>query len=70
MDEPPLLDEFCRFCFDMQPKRVILAHLEEFGREAGDYWEDRHARQVIARWEQVAPQIPISAARMGECVVL
>ena len=70
MDEPPLLDEFCRFCFELQPKRVVLAHLEEFGRGADDYWEDRHVRQVISRWEQVAPQISISAARMGGSVIL
>lgn len=70
MGEPPLLEEFCRFCYDLQPKRVILTHLYEFGRDVEDAWEDRHARKVISRWEQIAPQIPISAIYMGECVIL
>jgi L-ascorbate metabolism protein UlaG (beta-lactamase superfamily) len=70
LDELPLLDDFCRFYLELQPKRVILAHLEEFGRAAEDYWDDRHARQVITRWGQVAPQIPIRTAHMGECINL
>ena len=70
LDEPPLLDKFCRFCTDSQASRIVLTHLEEFGREADDYWEARHARMVIAHLEQIAPQLPICAATMGECVSL
>jgi hypothetical protein len=70
MDEPPLLDQFCQFYFALQPKRLFLTHLEEFGRKADDYWEDRHAQKVISRWKEIAPQIPIEAVRTGECVIL
>jgi hypothetical protein len=59
MDEPPLLDQFCQFYFALQPKRLFLTHLEEFGREADDYWEGRHAQKVISRWKEIAPQIPV-----------
>jgi L-ascorbate metabolism protein UlaG (beta-lactamase superfamily) len=66
MDEPPLLDEFCRFCAYLQPERLILTHLEEFGRSAEDFWEDRHARLVITRMGEIAAHIPVSAIQMGE----
>jgi L-ascorbate metabolism protein UlaG (beta-lactamase superfamily) len=70
MDDPPLLDAFCRFCAALQPKRAALTHLEEFGREADDYWDDRHARQVVARLGQIAPRIPVQAAYTGERLAL
>ncbi len=70
LDEPPLLDDFCRFCASLQPERVILTHLEEFGRKADNYWDDRHAQMVIKRLGQIAPQIPVLAVRMGERVSL
>jgi Beta-lactamase superfamily domain len=70
MDEPPLLDEFCRFCSYPQPKRVVLTHLEEFGRKAEDFWEERHTRRVIARLGQIAPEISVSVAHMGGSFIL
>jgi L-ascorbate metabolism protein UlaG (beta-lactamase superfamily) len=70
MGDPPLLDKFCRFCTDLQPKRVVLTHLEEFGREADDYWEERHARMVISHLSQSAPEIPVESAYTGNCVIL
>jgi hypothetical protein len=70
LDEPPLLDDFCWFYSNPQPKWVILTHLEEFGREADDYWEDRHVQKVITQLGQIAPQIHVSAIRIGESVAL
>jgi L-ascorbate metabolism protein UlaG (beta-lactamase superfamily) len=70
MDEPPLLDEFCRFCTELQPKQVLLTHLEEFGREADDFWDERHAGKVMARFRQLAPQMPVAAVYMGQSVNL
>lgn len=70
IDRPPLLEPFCRFCLALQPKRVILAHLQEFVRAADDFWDSRHAGQITACWQQLAPEIPISAAYMGERICL
>ncbi len=70
MGEPPLLGEFCQFCTDLNPQRVILTHLEEFGRDGADTWELRHAQMVFARWNQLGLKIPIQAARMGDCILL
>ena len=38
-DEPPLLDDFCRFFVAFDPGRIVIAHLEELGRKADDYWD-------------------------------
>jgi L-ascorbate metabolism protein UlaG (beta-lactamase superfamily) len=70
MEEPPLMDAFCRFCLDLQPKQVILTHLEEFGREADDYWDGRHVEKVISCCKQLTPDLEVKAAYMGESVNL
>jgi hypothetical protein len=69
-DEPPLLDSFCRFCLDLQPSRLVITHLEELGREAEDYWEERHCQKVLCRLQQLAPRLPVECAYMGESVIL
>jgi L-ascorbate metabolism protein UlaG (beta-lactamase superfamily) len=70
MDEPLLLGEFCQFCARLNSKRVILTHLDEFGRDEDDAWGSRHVQMVCAHWEQLGLQIPIQAARMGERILL
>ena len=70
LDEPPLLDPFCKFCVDLQPRQIVLTHLEELGREADDYWDGRHAAKVISRCEQLVPELDVKAAYMGESVDL
>lgn len=69
-DHPPLLDDFCRFCIDLQPKRLVLTHLEEFGREAEDYWDEQHAKKIISRCKSLSPQISITPAYTGDRVIL
>jgi hypothetical protein len=69
-DKPPLLDDFCRFYIDLQPKRLILTHLEEFGREAEDYWGERHAEKVISRCKSLSPQLLVAPTYTGDCVIL
>ena len=49
MDEPPLLDAFCQFCLDLQPRRIILTHLNEFGRDADDFWDEEHAEKLCSK---------------------
>lgn len=65
LDEPPLLDDFCRFFLDLNPRRVILTHLNEFGRNADDYWDDTHVRSVCARFHGIATDISIDSLEMG-----
>ena len=70
MDDPPLLEEFCRFCSNLKPSRIILTHLDEFGRDEDDTWGLRHVQMVLTHLAQAEPQTQILAARMGECVIL
>ncbi|RPI21759.1 MAG: hypothetical protein EHM70_24665, partial [Chloroflexota bacterium] len=70
LGHPPLLEDFCRFYLDLSPNRLVLAHLEESGRDANDYWDDGHASIVMRRWREIAPGIPVIASYMGDSVGL
>ncbi len=40
---PPLLEAFCRFCVDLKPGRLVLTHLEDWGRQVENLWDGKHA---------------------------
>ena len=67
---PPLLDDFCRFCLALQPKRIILTHLQEWGRQATDFWDLEHAEQVDSVLKRQVPNLPIEVACMGDEILL
>jgi hypothetical protein len=69
-DTPPLLDEFCHFFARPKPNRIIVTHMEELGRNALDYWTMDHYQQVYNRFGQIAPEITVSPALMGQAVHL
>lgn len=68
--QPPLLEDFCRFCLDLQPRQVILTHLEEWGRRGRDFWDREHAGQVISELNRLAPSLPVAAACSGDEIPL
>ena len=70
MDEPPLLESFCRFFLDLSPQRLILTHLNEFGRDASDFWDASHAQCVISKFKKVDPGISVIPAYLGEKTLL
>jgi hypothetical protein len=70
MDEPPLLDAFCRFFLDLKPRQLILTHLHEFGRDANDYWDESHVQHVSSRFKEINPDIAVTPACMGENILL
>jgi hypothetical protein len=70
MDEPPLLDVFCRFCLDLKPSRIILTHLNEFGRDANDLWDESHAQCVSSKIKEINPSISVIPVYMGENILL
>jgi L-ascorbate metabolism protein UlaG (beta-lactamase superfamily) len=67
---PPLLEQFCRFCLALQPRRIVLTHLEEWGRHAPDFWSMQHASLVIAHLRRQAPSLPVEIARTGDEIAL
>lgn len=66
---PPLLDEFCRFCAAFQAPRVVITHLNELGRGADDLWSERHYRLAAKRLAQIQPGVAVSMARTGEKIL-
>ena len=70
MDEPPLLEAFCRFWIGLQPQRLIVTHLEEFGRDAADFWDEEHFQRVLVRLREISPNTHTSSAYMGESISL
>jgi len=67
---PPLLELFCRFCLALQPRRLILTHLEEWGRRASDFWDIEHAKQVVSVLKKRASFLPIEVACIGDEILL
>lgn len=70
LDDPSLLEALYRFCVDLSPKRIILTHLEEFGRNANDYWDREHAQKVKLLFSEKIPDILVSSALLGDQMVL
>jgi L-ascorbate metabolism protein UlaG (beta-lactamase superfamily) len=69
-NEPQLVDTFCQFCLDLCPKRIVISHLEELGRDVKEYWNELHARKVTARFQELNSSTEVLIARMGESIVL
>jgi L-ascorbate metabolism protein UlaG (beta-lactamase superfamily) len=69
-EEPPLLDAFCRFCFDLNPRRIILAHLHEFGRDADDFWDEAHAQQVCLNFQTMSSGSSVTSLQMETSILL
>jgi hypothetical protein len=66
-EQYPLLEAFGRFCLDMQPRQIIVTHLDEFGRPADEYWDNGHY-QLVREWiRKHAPNIMVESTGLGEC---
>ena len=63
--EPPLSDAFCQFCLDLSPRRILLTHLNEYGRDANEFWDLQHARKIMPCLHAGSPRIEVSAHPNG-----
>ena len=70
LEPPPLLDAFCRFCVDLHPAKIILTHMEEWGRDAHDFWDGSHVQQVLDQFQRQSPAIQVTPAYFGESLKL
>jgi hypothetical protein len=66
LEPPPLLDAFCRFCADLHPAKIVLTHMEEWGRDANDFWDGSHVQQVLIQFTREFPAIQVIPAYFGE----
>ena len=58
-EQPPLLDAFGRFCLDLQPRRIVITHLNEWGRSAHEMWTPAHARLAVDWFGEHAPGLSV-----------
>ena len=70
METPPLLEKFCDFNITLQPNRIVLTHLEEFGRCENDYWDCGHVNRICSLVAEKRPDISISFGLIGDRLVL
>ncbi|MBA4385257.1 MAG: hypothetical protein C0410_11020 [Anaerolinea sp.] len=67
---PPYLDAFVRFHASLSPSKLVITHLDEFGRSEDELWDDKHYMLVSKEIHAVAPSISVKMAKMGMKVVL
>jgi hypothetical protein len=58
--DPPLLNEFVDFYLSCRPKKIVLAHLYELGREPEDCWLTSHARTVARAFNNANKEVKVS----------
>lgn len=68
--EDSILDKFCQFYLAFRPRRIILAHLRDWGRQAPDFWGIEHASAILTKFQERAPDILVEIALMGDKIVL
>jgi L-ascorbate metabolism protein UlaG (beta-lactamase superfamily) len=69
-EEPPLREAFGRFCIELRSRRVLLTHLQEFGRRAADFWGEDQAEGVRQYLRELDRSVMVEQAKMGDRVLL
>lgn len=57
--EPPLLEEFVDFYLSCSPKKIVLSHLYELGRDPEDCWIASHARAIAKAFNAADSKVKI-----------
>ena len=70
LESPPLLEAFCRFCLALRASKIILTHLQEYGRNADDFWDEFHLPKVLSKFQEIAPETSIIPTLMGQSILL
>ena len=70
MTTPPLLNEFSRFFVAMQPKKIVITHLEEFGRSVEDFWTRGHAKLASRSITELGTLIDVMVPHLGEAIMI
>lgn len=65
-----MVELFCRFFTGLKARRIVVTHLDEFGRGVENCWGLGHYRLVEERFREMAPDVPISNACTGDKVNL
>mgnify|MGYP001593077570 CR=1 FL=1 len=68
LDDPPLLQDFCRFFSSFDAGRIILTHLDEFYRSPENLWDSRHADLISEYLREKSPALQVDTVWMGDRV--
>ncbi len=68
VDRPEITRAFCQFCAELRPRRVLVTHLHEFGRDANDFLDEEHVTKVQKIFEREYSHLQTAPAYMGEKV--
>lgn len=66
----PMIQDFCHFCLALKPRRILLTHLQEWGRRISDFWDVEHIESVAKYFRKLDPSIIIEPAIIGDSVQL
>lgn len=69
-EKPPLLQAFCDFFIRFNARRLVITHLNEFGRDERDLWCERHFELVREEFTRRSPDFQVEKAVMGDRIVL
>jgi len=65
-----ILSQFCNFYHSLDAARVIVTHLQDYGRGPHDFWGLEHYRMIEIHYNQLMTGTDISYALMGDKIPL
>jgi hypothetical protein len=66
-DPPPLLDQFCNYFKEFNSSKIVLTHLDEWGRAESDLWTNHHA-EIITQKIRLSSTVKVISAVTGDHV--
>jgi hypothetical protein len=66
-DPPPLLEHFCNYFKGFNCSKIVLTHLDEWGRAESDLWTKHHADMIIQKI-RVSSTVKVISAVTGDQV--
>ncbi len=67
-DPPPLLDKFCEYFLRFNSSKIVLTHLDEWGRVESDLWTNHHAEMITCKIRQESSSVTVISAVTGDQV--
>ena len=64
-ERPPFLDDFCDFFTSFGARRIVITHLNEYGRAANELWDCRHHAMVKERIQSLERGLSVEFSEMG-----
>lgn len=69
-NRPKFMNEFVNFHASLGPSKLIITHLDEFGRAEEELWDETHYVLVSKEFHSIAPTMSVKMAKMGMKVIL